>query len=517
MPDKNSAENKDREPRSEQQGTTAPETSGSTEPTPRSGPPVGQTWRQRAWIPLLIYVVCAGGYLGAAGGRLKKHSGDNHYVYLAQNILQGRLSLVGSPPHQNDWSLVTELTLKDGRQFRGAFLKTGGTGWFKTTKGERLVIKQEMIKSRKYVYYVSFPWFPAILMLPFVAIWGMKFNDVIFTALLAAFNPVLVFWVLRRLSTLRLSPRNVGEDLWLVILFAFGTVHFYSSVMGQVWYTAHIVGVGITCLYVMAALEGRHPFWAGLCLGLGFITRTPIPFLFPLAVGEILRRNLRADPSQPFATLTAQRPELWPWIRALWPRIQWGPTIKQLGIFAAPAMAIAAAALTLNYLRFDNPFEFGHYYLNVIWVERIQRWGLFNYHFLSRNLAVMLTLMPKILSHEPFVKISWHGMSLFLSTPIFLYLIWPRRRSPIQPWLYLSVLFPMILHLLYQNSGWVQYGYRFSLDYTIMLIALLAVGGYRLGYFAKGLIIFSILVNTFGAVTFNRYWQYYWDGIFPVQ
>ncbi len=472
---------------------------------------------RRAVVPSLIFLISLAAYLGTAGGRLRGPSTDNHYVYLAHNFLHGRISLPGSPPHQNDWAMVTELTLRDGREVRGAFLRTGGTGRFKTTRGERMVISDDQILSRRYVYYVSFPPLPAILMMPLVAIWGMQANDVIFTAVLAAFNCVLVFFVLRRLAALGLSQRTRGEELWLTALFAFGTAHFYSSVMGQVWFTAHVVGVGITCLYVLAALEGRHPFLAGLCLGLGFITRTPIPFTFPLAVGEILRRNLAPAPEgAPPLGNEHQRPELWPWIRALLPRVRWAPTLRHLTLLGAPAVVIAALACWLNYLRFDDPFEFGHYYLNVIWVERIQRWGLFNYHFLARNLAVMFTLLPKIMVRQPYVKVSWHGLGIFFSTPPFAYLLWPRRRSPVQPWMYLSILLPMILHLLYQNSGWVQFSYRFSLDYTILLIALLAIGGYRMGWLFKALVLLAVGINTFGAVTINRYMQFYEDFIFPV-
>ena len=76
-------------------------------------------------LPVLIYLISLGGYLAASGTRLKNHSTDNHYVYLANDILHGRLKLQGSPPHQNDWALVTELTLTDGRRVRGTFLKTG--------------------------------------------------------------------------------------------------------------------------------------------------------------------------------------------------------------------------------------------------------------------------------------------------------------------------------------------------------------------------------------------------------
>ncbi|MCB9555661.1 MAG: hypothetical protein H6707_06120 [Deltaproteobacteria bacterium] len=461
-------------------------------------------------LPLLIYLICLAAYLGTAGNRLRGPSSDNHYVYLAKSLLEGRLSLKGRPPHQNDWALVTELTLADGRKLRGTFLRTGASNRFKTTTGERLVIEPSEIRNRRDIYYVSFPWFPAILMLPLVAIWGMAFNDVIFTAAIAAFNPVLVFFVLRKLVALKLSERSVSEDLWLVGAFAFGTVHFYSAVLGQVWYTAHIIGVSLTALYVLAALDGRHPFWAGLCLGLGFVTRAPIPFSLLLIVGEVIRRHLTvattplAEHSTPFSKL-----------RHYVSRIDWRPTLTHLTWAAIPMIAIAGIAFAANYARFDSPTEFGHYYLNVRWAERIQRWGLFNYHFLSRNLAVMLTMLPKIVAQAPYIKISWHGLSLFVTTPIFFYLLWPKRRSPVAPWLALAVLGPLVAHLLYQNSGWVQFGYRFSLDYTVYLIALVAIGGRRIGTLAKTLILIGVAVNTFGALTFGRYWQYYWDGMFP--
>lgn len=475
-----------------------------------TSPEIKKSLLAKAKLPLIIYCVCLAAYLGTAGGRLKGPSSDNHFVHLADNILHGRLSLKGNPPHQNDWARVVEITLKDGRKVRGSFRKTtGGPHRFRTTRGEKMVIPPENIRQRKDVYYVSFPWFPAIAMLPFVAIWGMKFNDVIFTVAWGAFNPVLVFFVLRRLSALKYSQRSVRDDLWLVLLFALGSVHYSSAVMGQVWYTAHIVGVGLTCLYVLAALEGRHPFLAGLCLGLGFVTRTPIPFSFPLVVGEIFRRHLRAADVTLGPALVADW--WWPQLRQAWQRIEWKPVIRDGFILAVPVFAIAGLAFTFNYMRFDSPTEFGHNYLNVLWAERIQKWGLFNYHFLSRNLAVLLTLLPRISAKSPYMRIHWHGLGLFFTTPLFLYVLWPKKKTPLHPWLHLSILFPMILHLFYQNSGWVQFGYRFSLDYTIFLVMLLALGGRKMGKWAKTLIIFGVAVNTFGAITFNRYRSFYWN------
>ncbi|HEX6273477.1 MAG TPA: hypothetical protein VFZ53_10560, partial [Polyangiaceae bacterium] len=58
--------------------------------------------------------------------------------------------------------------------------------------------------------------------------------------------------------------------------------------------------------------------------------------------------------------------------------------------------------------------------------------------------------------------------------------------------------------LFYQNSGWVQFGYRFSNDYAIFLFALFAVGGRRLGVGIAAVGTWAIVVNAFGAATFNR-------------
>jgi len=38
-----------------------------------------------------------------------------------------------------------------------------------------------------------------------------------------------------------------------------------------------------------------------------------------------------------------------------------------------------------------------------------------------------------------------------------------------------------------------------------------------LGLWGKSAILFSLGVNTFGAITFGRYWQFYWDGFFPTE
>jgi len=172
-------------------------------------------------------------------------------------------------------------------------------------------------------------------------------------------------------------------------------------------------------------------------------------------------------------------------------------------------VVVAAAAAAYNLHRFGAPTEFGHRYLAVIQQNQIEQHGLFSYAYLTRNLAVAFTLLPE-LGGDPWVKINGHGLALWFTTPALVLLLWPRTRPPIHRALWVTVAAVAIPALFYQNSGWVQFGYRFSLDYLAFLVLLLAVGGRPLGPVARGLIVFGIVVNLFGAVTFDRFgWKYY--------
>src|SRR6185436_1422750 len=106
-----------------------------------------------------------------------------------------------------------------------------------------------------------------------------------------------------------------------------------------------------------------------------------------------------------------------------------------------------------------------------------------------------------LLPRAPYVQISGHGLALWFTTPALLLLLWPRDRPPLHRTLWLSVAAVALPSLLYQNSGWVQFGYRFSLDYLVLLIMLLAVGDRPLTRIAKALIIAGIAINLFGALT----------------
>jgi hypothetical protein len=183
--------------------------------------------------------------------------------------------------------------------------------------------------------------------------------------------------------------------------------------------------------------------------------------------------------------------------------------------FGAPIVVCLLFTYWHNYARFGDPFETGYQYLTVAWQARMQKWGLFHYHYLARNLAVVTTMLPWLGDAKAPFRINVHGLALWFTTPMYLWLIWPRVKTVLHRGLWLTVALVAIPTLFYQNTGWAQFGYRFSNDYAIFLFALLALGARRLGWVFWLAVVWAVVVNAFGAVTFGRssFNHYYvWDG-----
>jgi hypothetical protein len=446
-----------------------------------------------------------------AWDRIGRQSAAPHFVYQAEAWLRGELAIRpncgpcgpdlacepepppcagrATPLPNDDWAFVETAVRKDGTEVRGRRLATRRT--FRTLDGDELPI-EEIAASRGFTAYVSFPPVPAILMLPGVLVAGRGAGDVVPTLLAAALILPLALLLLRRLAGAGLSARTLREDLWLVAMLAFGSVLFFSSVQGKVWYTAHVVGVVLALVYAWASIEARHPVLAGLALGAAALTRTSMAFMFPLFVLEAWRMARQT------AGEDADRAAVW---RQLW---------RPLARFAAPIAAFAAIGMIYNAVRFGSPLEFGHTYLAlgnhqpVYQQTLIEQWGLAHYHYMGRNLAVALTLLPELLPRPPWIQISGHGLALWVTTPALLLLLWPRERNALHRALLLTAALVALPSLLYMNSGWFQFGYRFSLDYVVFLVMLLAIGGRPLTRTVKALIVAGIVINAFGAATFDR-------------
>ncbi len=412
---------------------------------------LADTRRRRLLLAAGVYLLATVVYFAfAARATLTSHTPWNHFALLAEAWLEGRLDLGGAPPAYAGFN--------DFAHFDGK--------WF-----------------------IVFPPFPAVLLLPLVLLGGsaVEVQDGQFFIWLAGIGPAVLYLAIEKLRRSGRSELSTSGAVLLALLFAFGTVYFFSAEQGTVWYAAHVVGVGLGALYVLFALDAERPVLSGVMLGLGFLTRSPLLFAAPLFLLEAVRVSAR-----PFDV---------------------GGLLQRCGWFFVPIAGAIGFALWHNHARFGDPFDFGYQHLTVVWKARMLKWGLFDFHYLGRNLGVLLTSLPWVAPESATVpfQVNGHGLALWVTSPFYLWLLWPRRTASPHLALWLTVAAVAIPTLLYQNTGWVQFGYRFSNDYAVFLFALLACGRYRLGtlfWVAAG---WSLLVNGFGAATFGReeYRDYY--------
>jgi hypothetical protein len=295
----------------------------------------------------------------------------------------------------------------------------------------------------------------------------------------------------------------------LALSFAFGSVFFFTALQGSVWFAAHVVGTTLAAAFLWFAIDARHPLLAGIALGLGLCTRPPLAFAAMFFVAESLRVYGAVD-----SHAHRELPFLRRWL-ARARAVQWISFLKANSWFAVPVVICLLFTYWHNYARFGDPFETGYQYLTVAWQARMKKWGLFHYHYLARNLAVVMTMLPWVGEGKVPVRINVHGLALWLTTPMYFWLLWPRVRTSLHLGLWVTVGLVAVPTLFYQNTGWAQFGYRFSNDYAVFLFALLALGARRLGAVFGIAVVCAIVVNTFGAVTFGRAQFndfYFWDG-----
>lgn len=448
-----------------------------------------------AWVLPALFFATLIIYGGFAWDRVGKPSTDNHFVYLADSYLHGTLEMRHPPPHRNDWASVDILKWEDGRELRGFWHDRRAREFRDLDRQVHELSARELRQAEvSRTYYISFPPFPAVVMMPGVWLRGFDFSDVNFTIFFAGLNVVLMHLFLALMRRRGYSTRTWKEDLILVAFFGLGSMHLWCSVLGQVWFTAHVVGVTCLLLYLIAGLDARYPLLAGLFLGCAFASRASMLFAAVYMAVVLLRRG-----------------DKW--------RVPDLKTIKIALIFGVFPLIIGGLLMWANLERFGHLTEFGHTFLSAGQTPRIRQYGLFHPVFINRNLAAMFALVPWW-TEDMMFKIPRHGLALWFSMPVLFWIIKTKaaatsKEAYLRIAMWVTVAAIATPHILYHNTGWDQFSYRFAIDYLPCLVALLALSGRRFGALFIAALLWGIAVNSFGAFTFKRFSEWYINGYFP--
>ncbi len=393
----------------------------------------------------------------SAGLTLVQQSKTPQYVYLAYSFLHRKVNLIEVPQNKFD-----------------------------------------LIKYEKK-WYVPGGMTPALLMLPFVAVFGLGFSDIFFGVFFGSINVTLMHILLGYIPEMSSQKRN-----WLTLLFAAGTIHWWVSNFGNVWFNAHTASVLFMLLYVIETLTDKRPWLAGFWLGFSVLSRPPTLF----AASFFLIYSL--------------------W-QARWQVID---AIKKITPFMATFLFMLGVMLFYNQIRFGSPLNFGYDHLAVasplVDVEHL--YGTFSPMFMPCNIYVSLFGLPNFpasvqlsdtlcwhltkVSHEfpaPYQMFDPRGLSIFLTTPALLYIFKARLREPLAAFAVIGILSVLPVDWMYHTTGLVQYGYRYILDVIPFLFILMAIGMKSITISARLLIFASIAMNILGfALTFSYRYEMTW-------
>lgn len=329
--------------------------------------------------------------------------------------------------------------------------------------------------------YLYWPPFPAILLMPFVLLGGVNISDIVFTVVVAALNVLLVAAILQAAQNRKLIRLSALQRGLLVLFFAMGTVHLVLAPLGRVWFTGQLVGFVCVALAYWAALALRG--WkAFLLAGLAMS-------------GALATRN---------HMLLAGIFPAWFLLREHWDQ-RWKKLIVLTLAAALPVICTLGLLGWYNWARFGNPLEVGLPYHNMsgFFETDYQRYGAFNVYYLPINFFFQYIFYPFPLRSETTL-----GGSLFLLSPLFfaaLWALWLDRRK-LTTWILLATILAVdIPILLLMGTGWVQFGPRYTLDFTVPLLLLTAMGirNWR-NKFAAILVALSIVQYLAGFIFLSR-------------
>lgn len=463
------------------------------------------------WLDRLPALIVGAGLVGVALAAFWLPGSDryyNHFVWQAMAFLDGRAAIdwpvdAGGFPHGNDW-------MQDVYPLRVLTGDPNATGAL-----------------------LPFPPLPAIVLVPFVAIWGLATDIRAVSVLLGSVGVGLAWWALGRLNVSR------RVRLATTVFFAFGTVFWYAAQLGTTWFFAHVVAVLFVLLAIGVAL-GADPGAddeveaAGSSKGLAAsgvgALRRPIELLdrrqllAGLLFGIACTARLTVVFGAPFFMLVGGGGS-------------WARRSVSAGLGAAiPVLLLLAYNVATTGQVVHPGYEY-QYQLEANGYPGLNYhpdWGIEDVRYLVQNLRIMFLSTPAFLPDQvpaalgggselcagadavrglfdrscPIAMPRDVGMSILLTSPAYLLAIpaLVRHRSRLVVGSSLAVAAIAFVNLLHFSQGWVQFGYRFSNDFVAFALPLVALGMSRrggVGLLAFWLIAGSVAINLWGVIWGN--------------
>ncbi len=325
----------------------------------------------------------------------------------------------------------------------------------------------ELIPAGENKYYVLYPPMPAVVMMPFRSILGGMFAQDYLAYLLGAGMVV---------ATMAIAWR-VGRDkklvVWSGVLVGVGTIIWFMAAVGSAWYVGQLTAAFFISAGLLEAISRKRPLIVGLFLGAGYLARLHTILLAPLFLYLLYRKNWR----------------------------------KQYALLALGVLPFILFNAWYNFSRFGVFWDKGYLLIPEVLFNPAYRDGVFNLSYIPRHLQVIFASLPMFFPTFPYALPSWTGLSIWITTPAFVYALFAPIKDRGVQFSWLSILLTSLVIFSHGTTGFAQFGYRFAVDFYPILLFLTIKGAATTGlrWHHWLLLAISIAVNLWGIYSMHLF------------
>lgn len=308
---------------------------------------------------------------------------------------------------------------------------------------------------------------PAILSMPFVFLFGNRFEQQFLAHILGAGIAALTYLISMNIK------KDIRLALWSSTLVGAGTIVWFLSATGSSWYLGQISAAFFLTAGIFESLNKKRAFLIGVFLGAAFLSRLHTILSLPL------------------------------FLYLLFDKKDWFKNYLFLGLGIIP---FAIFNFYYNFIRFgviwDKAYVLIPGLMNEPWFAK----GLFHPSYIPENLRVMFASFPIVMNNFPFLKPSWGGLAIWITTPAFVYSLFADIKEKAVQFSWLSIFLISLVVLSHGTTGFAQFGYRFAVDFYPILIFLVIKGAARMKFAWHHwlLLMISVLVNLWGVILINK-------------
>ncbi|HEV3195178.1 MAG TPA: hypothetical protein VGZ06_03495 [Candidatus Cybelea sp.] len=335
-------------------------------------------------------------------------------------------------------------------------------------------------------YYVIEAPLPALLLLPFVAVFGSQTNQTLLGVVLTGIA-IGATWELGERFGVRRS-----SNVWICAFFLAGTDLLWCAMLGDVWFLAHVSAVCFTML-ALVELAGKRRGWiVALFAACAFESR------FSMIAAVPVYAYLLVAPCGAFSLCHPEPVDS--------ARDKLRRRTTQLSSFAAVFVGVGVLWTLYNFARWGTWNDIGY----AAWYHQDQA-GMptgspFRFEYLPYQLWSFFVAMPTRLPSFPWLRPEYSGVALVWTSPALAIAFFARspRRWVIALWI--ATLLTAAPNFLYYVNGFAQFGMRHALDFEPFLVALMLLAAReRIAAWGRALIAYSCAAGLWGC----WYWLSY--------